>query len=271
MKHLLEDIIKTILQAGDIVTKIYHTAFDVNTKSDNTPVTLADTLSSQYIINALKKHQLPILSEEEITFNPSEQPTTSTYFIVDPLDGTREFIKRNGEFTINIALIEHKEPVLGVVYAPALSLLYFGLNHFGAYKIANTHLHKLALHPEYTLDEILALADKLPVYNLPKVYTILTSRSHLDEKTIQYINNKRKEHGLIEYIRIGSSLKICLLAEGKAHEYPRFGKTMEWDTAAPHIILQEAGGNILDLKHLQPLKYHKTNFENPDFIAYAVY
>lgn len=271
MKSILFDSIRAALEAGKIINEIYHTPFEITTKSDNTPVTLADKLSSKKIIQLLKHHNIPIVSEEENMYTEEELNKINTFFVIDPLDGTREFIKKNGEFTVNIALIENKEPILGVVYAPAIHLLYFGMKHFGSYKIDGPDLKKLQLHPEYTLENILELSDKLPIYNLPNVYTIITSRSHLDEKTIEYIDQQRKEHGLIEYIRMGSSLKMCLLAEGKAHEYPRFGRTMEWDTAAAHAILKEAGGNILDSRYLQPLEYHKKHFENPDFIAYAVY
>ncbi|GIV27002.1 MAG: 3'(2'),5'-bisphosphate nucleotidase CysQ [Bacteroidia bacterium] len=271
MNQILLDSIRAAIEAGKIVNEIYHTPFEIITKSDNTPVTLADTLSSKKIIQLLSHHNIPIISEEENVFSEEEMNKIDTFFVIDPLDGTREFIKRNGEFTINIALIENKEPVLGIVYAPAKDLLYFGMKHFGSYKIEGNDLKKITLHSEFTLEDILEYSDKLPIYNLPNVYTIITSRSHLDEKTVDYIDQQRKEHGLIEYIRMGSSLKMCLLAEGKAHEYPRFGRTMEWDTAAAHIILKEAGGNILDSRYLQPLEYHKKHFENPDFIAYAVY
>lgn len=271
MKKILLDSIYAAIEAGKIVNEIYQTDFEISTKSDNTPVTTADKLSSKKIISLLSHHQMPIISEEEILLNQNDFQNIHTYFVIDPLDGTREFIKKNGEFTINIALIENKEPVLGVVYAPAVRLLYFAMKHFGAYKISDNDLNKIILSHTYNLDDILQMSDKLPIYNLPNVYTIITSRSHLDEKTINYIDDKRKEHSVVEYIRMGSSIKMCLLAEGKAHEYPRFGRTMEWDTAAAHIILKEAGGNILDTRYLQPLEYHKPNFENPDFIAYAVY
>jgi len=271
MKDVLLHSIKTAIEAGQIINTVYHTNFEVSTKADNTPVTIADKLSSRHIIEKLSSFELPIISEEEKNISDEEMQSINTYFIIDPLDGTREFIKKNGEFTINIALIENREPILGVVYAPAISLLYFGMKHFGSYKISDTDVQKLVFHPEYSLEEILELSDKLPIYNLPNVYTIITSRSHLDDKTIKYIDDKRKDHGIIEYIRMGSSIKMCLLAEGKAHEYPRFGRTMEWDTAAAHAILKEAGGNLLEFKTLQPLQYHKKNFENPDFIAYAVY
>jgi len=270
MKDILLDCINASIDAGKIIMDVYQQSFEIATKSDNTPVTIADKQSSQKIISSLKHHQLPIISEEDIYINENENPNFNTFFVVDPLDGTREFIKRNGEFTVNIALIENKEPVLGVVYAPALNVMYYAMKNFGAYKISDDNLKKLMIR-NYTLDDILELSDKLPIYNLPNVYTIITSRSHLDEKTSAYIDIKRREHSIIEYIRMGSSIKMCLLAEGKAHEYPRFGRTMEWDTAASHIILKEAGGNILDAKHLQPLQYQKENFENPDFIAFAVY
>lgn len=271
MKNILLDTIKAALSAGKEVEAIYQTSFDIDTKSDNTPITTADKVSSKIILQMLQHHQLLIISEEEIILSEDEMKKIHTYFVVDPLDGTREFIKRNGEFTINIALIENKEPVLGVVYAPVIQQLYFALKNFGAYKISDNDIPKLFIHSEFDIEYLIELSDKLPIYNLPNVYTIITSRSHLDERTIAYIDEKRKEHSVIEYIRMGSSIKMCLLAEGRAHEYPRFGKTMEWDTAAAHIILKEAGGNILDARHLQPLQYHKNGFINPDFIAYAVY
>ncbi len=269
MKDVLLDSIKSALEAGKIIEDIYQTKFDVDIKSDNTPVTLADRLSNKKIIELLCHHNISIISEEEKY--QLENENIDTYFVIDPLDGTREFIKKNGEFTVNIAMVENKEPIMGVVYAPILQVLYFGLKHLGAYKIEDNEIKKLMIRDEFSLEEIIELSDKLPIYNLPNVYTIVTSRSHLDDRTITYIDKKRKEHGIIEYIRIGSSIKMCMLAEGKAHEYPRFGRTMQWDTAAAHAILKECGGNILDVKHLQPLTYDKNNLENPDFIAYAVY
>lgn len=271
MKDILLDSIKAAIAAGNIIEDIYQTAFKIDIKSDNTPVTLADKLSSKKIIDLLSHHNIPIISEEE-NFHITDINNKDIYFVIDPLDGTKEFIKKNDEFTVNIAIIENEEPVMGVVYAPVLKLLYFGLKHLGAYKVEGEYIKKIiTTHPEFSLDEVIEISDKLPIYNLPDVYTIITSRSHLDDKTINYIDKKRKEHGIIEYIRMGSGIKMCILAEGKAHEYPRFGQTMQWDTAAAHAILKECGGNILDTKHLQPLVYKKDNLTNPDFIAYAVY
>lgn len=271
MKKILIDCIKAALEAGKITEEVYHSAFEVDIKSDNTPVTIADKLSSKKIIETLMPHHIPIISEEEIGYSNDDMQHINTFFVIDPLDGTREFIKKNGEFTINIALIENREPVLGVVYAPILKLLYFGAKHLGAYKVPAYRMGKLLLYQDLFLDDLLKLSEKLPLFKLPDVYTIITSRSHLDEKTSAYIDKKREEYPSLECIRMGSSIKLCLLAEGKAHEYPRFGRTMEWDIAAAHIILREAGGDIIEAKQMQRLMYHKNNFENPDFIAYAMY
>ena len=178
-------------------------------------------------------------------------------WIVDPLDGTKEFIKKNNEFTVNIALIENSKPVIGVIYAPALNVLYFSEKKIGAYKI-----------PIIASDEF----DNSKTFRLPLVenfneYKVLTSRSHLDDNTLDYIDNLKVNNLKAVSVPMGSSLKFCLLAEGLADCYPRFSPCMEWDTAAGQIICDEAGFKVIDLKTMKPIVYNRENLINNYFIA----
>lgn len=262
---LLLQSIFSALKAGEEILKIYNTDFNVDYKSDNTPVTLADKQASQIIVKDLIPFNIPVISEEEAPPSFEKITTYKLFWLIDPLDGTREFIKKNGEFTVNIALIENNTSILGVVYAPVLKQLYFAMNNFGSFKITDKNLQKIQSNS--SLENIISYAVKLPQIINTNTYTIVTSRSHLDTKTLQYIEAIKQKKGEIEILKIGSSLKLCLLAEGMANEYPRFGRTMEWDIAAGHAVLKEAGGEIYTANNLQPFIYGKTDLTNPDFIA----
>ena len=262
---MIEKIIDIALTAGKEVLKVYNSFKEVkiSLKVDGSPLTLADEISNKIIIEGLKSiSNLPIISEENKKIPYDYRKHWKKFWLVDPLDGTKEFIKRNGEFTINIALVENRKPILGVVYAPVKDLLYFGFPE-GAFKRENNRLVKLKLEEFTTTNKIRAAV----------------SRSHLDEQTLKFLSYLETKTGKdIEKISIGSSLKICYIAEGKADIYPRFTPTMEWDTAAAHAILNFAGGKIVTAdKNLDnfsknsELRYNKEILKNPPFVAFNAY
>jgi len=234
--------------------QIYQTDFHIERKSDNSPLTQADLAAHHLIISRLSEltPEIPVLSEESENISPESRSQWQQYWLIDPLDGTREFVKRNGEFTVNIALIHQHQPILGVVYAPASDLLYYGTKGQGAFKQVK---HSAALRISVRPFEIGKLV-------------VAGSRSHNDQKYQQFLNKLHQFTGAIpELISMGSSLKICLVAEGRADVYPRIGPTYEWDTAAAHCILREAGGDILD-ENTNALSYNrKSSLLNPTFFA----
>jgi 3'(2'), 5'-bisphosphate nucleotidase len=245
----LDRIEKISLDAGDVIMEIYQKTINVSYKSDHSPLTEADLNANRIIMNALKEcyPQIPILTEEAVADFKGVHKE-GLYWLVDPLDGTREFIKHNGEFTVNIALIQKGEPILGVVFAPEKKLLYRAARNQGAYKReVDGHLKKIQV-----------------VRHVPGSPWIVTgSRSHEDEATQAWLQNL----GEYQFMPMGSSLKICLVAEGMAHTYPRFGPTSLWDTAAAHIILKEAGGDIRDLEGYVLNYADPSQVLNPSFIA----
>jgi len=248
------------LLAGKKILEIYTSDnFIVEYKSDESPLTLADKSSDEIIKNALKLSNIPILSEEGDTLDYDKRRDLKHLWIVDPLDGTKEFIKKNDEFTVNIALVENQKPILGVIYAPALSLLYFSEENFGSYKLdLNDFMHN-------DLDFNKAL--KLPIIKNETKYFVLTSRSHLGKSTLNYIENLKNIRPNVESIAIGSSLKFCLLAEGTADCYPRFSPCMEWDTAAGQIICKEVGFELIDQMTEKEILYNREDLLNNSFIA----
>jgi 3'(2'), 5'-bisphosphate nucleotidase len=248
------------LLAGKKILEIYTSDnFIVEYKSDESPLTLADKSSDEIIKNALKLSNIPILSEEGDTLDYDKRRDLKHLWIVDPLDGTKEFIKKNDEFTVNIALVENQKPILGVIYAPALSLLYFSEENFGSYK--------LDLNDSISNEIDFNKALKLPIARNKTKYSVVTSRSHLDKETLSYIENLKNIRLNVESIAIGSSLKFCLLAEGTADCYPRFSPCMEWDTAAGKIICKEVGFEVIDQMTEKEIIYNRENLLNNSFIA----
>src|SRR5687768_5522928 len=203
--------------------EVYARDFSSSEKDDKSPLTEADIASHHKIVAGLEAidPSIPILSEEAKALPFDQRSKWTTFWLVDPLDGTKEFIKRNGEFTVNIALIENGEPVFGVIYAPALDTLYYSVPGDGAF----------VCHSPIA-DRIHENSEKLPSEILPETFTIVGSRSHSSPETEAYIAETKAKHGEVGFTASGSSLKFCLVAEGKAHAYPRFAPTMEWDTAA---------------------------------------
>ncbi len=260
MKEYLPVAIHAAIEGGKQILHVYHEDFSVYTKEDNSPLTEADRRAHDVIKDILHPTGLPYLSEEGKMIPYNERKSWNAFWLVDPLDGTKEFIKKNGEFTVNIALIQNGMPVLGVVYVPVTGMLYFGCNE-GSYCI-------LVNESNATDAEALEKkASQLPLQMANNVYTVVASRSHNSPETEAFITDKRKIHGEINMVSAGSSLKLCLVAEGKAQVYPRLAPTMEWDTAAGHAIAKFAGCEVYNFKTNTELEYNKENLLNPWFVV----
>lgn len=256
--------IHAALAAGKVILEIYASAdFGIETKADKSPLTLADRAANARIQELLAATPHPVLSEEGRDIPHEERRMWSTFWLVDPLDGTKEFIKRNGEFTVNIALIENGCPVLGAVYAPVLDTLYFAAKGAGAYKLGAA-----SAYAGRSLDETVGASVALPCAQPEAgVYTIVGSRSHQTPEFAAFASAREKEHERVAVRSIGSSLKICLVAEGTADVYPRLGPTMEWDTAAGHAVAACAGCGVARVDTGEPLTYNKPSLLNPYFIV----
>lgn len=246
---LLDALTPLIHEAGEVVMRIYATDFEVEVKGDDSPVTLADQCAEKVIFEGLKRiaPDIPVVGEEAAS--AGDIPDVSDRFwLVDPIDGTKEFVNRNGEFTVNIALIEHGVPVIGLVLAPALGRLYAGAAGLGAW-VEDRHARQPIAVREVPVDGL----------------TVVGSRHHGDDAAVSAF---LAGQSIVAQRAVGSSLKLCLLAEGLADVYPRFGRTMEWDTAAGDAVLRAAGGSVCTLDGA-PLAYGKPGFENPDFAAWG--
>jgi len=263
--NLLMLAVDAALVASEKILEIYQTDFTYDTKVDLSPVTLADKKANEIICDKLKPTGIHVLSEEGIHSPWIERKGVQYLWIVDPLDGTKEFIKKNDEFTVNIALTENGLPILGVVYCPVFRELYYASPSVaGAYKVIIPENFKTGVtHPELLLNN----AVKLPVAKKSKHLNVVVSRSHRNEETDKFISKLEKEHPSINFVTRGSSLKLCMIAEGVADIYPRFGPTNEWDTAAGHAIVLLTGGEVYQHDLKEPLKYNKENPLNPSFIA----
>jgi 3'(2'), 5'-bisphosphate nucleotidase len=270
----LVEAIAAALQAGREIMDVYDSEFAVEHKADNSPLTRADKKSHELLMSLLSKMDLPILSEEGREIPYDSRKKWEKLWIIDPLDGTKEFIKRNDEFTVNIALVEYGMPVLGVVYAPVKRALYFAAKTIGAFKNENPAqldwIKKASDRSDATkvFNRLIQESTQLPVeraHRLP--FVIVGSRSHASPELKKFVEEKRREHGEVEFISAGSSLKICLVAEGKADMYPRLGPTCEWDTAAGQAVAEMAGAKLLDFKTGEPLRYNRSDILNPWFIV----
>lgn len=257
--------IDAALQAGADILAIYNdpaSDFEIERKADNSPLTIADRKAHETITGFLCNTPFPILSEEGKHLPYAERSGWDALWIVDPLDGTKEFIKRNGEFTVNIAWVHNSVPVMGVIYLPVKKELYFADEQLGAYKLSD-----ITSRGGASLDELMASATRLPAMTARDRFVIVASRSHLSPETEVYIEDMKRLHSEVELVSSGSSIKICLVAEGKADVYPRFAPTMEWDTAAGHAIVRAAGMEIYQVGKEEPLCYNKENLLNPWFIV----
>jgi 3'(2'), 5'-bisphosphate nucleotidase len=260
-ESLLNIAIKAAISAGEEILKVYNSFdFEVVSKEDSTPVTKADKNAHQRILEILQPTQLPLLSEEGIQISYQERKKWDLFWLVDPLDGTKEFIKRNDEFTVNIALIQKNQPIAGIIYVPVFRTLYAGIIGQGAYKLVNPEV-------DCNFRKMIHSGLKLPAINESTDFVVSTSRSHKNTETEEYINKLKSNHQNLRIVSVGSALKLALIAEGSVNIYPKIGKTMEWDTASGHAILKASGKNIYlhDLK--TELIYNKENLDNPDFVA----
>ncbi|MCF7937663.1 MAG: 3'(2'),5'-bisphosphate nucleotidase CysQ [Spirochaetales bacterium] len=275
---MLETARRAALEAGSEILNVYQKEdYQIETKEDESPLTIADRRAHQRIIDILEKTGIPVLSEEggEIPFE--DRKLWNQFWLIDPLDGTKEFIKRNGEFTVNIALIDGSKPVLGVVYAPWLDLMYTGSFETGARRLEHASTTDSA-------DEGIVIHS--PASLEKEGITAVVSRSHMNKATEQFIENLESQFGKIRSAEKGSSLKLCLVAEGSADVYPRFAPTMEWDTAAGDAVCRAAGCFVVKVnkqympeqdaeKSLSnfftgpPLIYNKQDMHNPWFITFA--
>jgi 3'(2'), 5'-bisphosphate nucleotidase len=247
--QLIECAKEAATQAGAAIVEIYHSGdFSVEAKSDDSPLTKADKKAHAIIEEHLKQTNLPVLSEEGKMIEFETRSNWEYFWMVDPLDGTKEFIKRNGEFTVNIALIHKNNVVAGVVYSPILKWLYWSIPNEGAFKIDENGL-KTTIQCNASIGK--------------GITKVVASRSHMTDETAEYVKNL----GETEMVSMGSSLKILLVAEGKADIYPRFAPTMEWDTAAAHGVAKEAGAEVYQKDEITPLIYNKPNLLNPHFVV----
>lgn len=260
--ELLDLAVDTALKAGEEILSVYNNDGDVeiSIKDDNSPVTIADMKAHRVIIAALHNTDIPMISEEGDIPSFEERTTWSRFWLIDPLDGTKEFINRNGEFTVNIALIENGAPLLGVVYVPVSGALYFSEVGVGAWKYQKVGEH-------FEVDSYRSLSHRLPLEEGCSPYTVLLSRSHMTKETEDWVENLKNEKPDLVTKHAGSSLKTCIIAEGSAHIHPRLGNTMEWDTGAAHAIVKAAGKDIVDFEKGTPLSYNTCTLVNPWFIV----
>ena len=261
ISELTQLAIKAAIEASKEILAIYQSNdFEIENKKDNSPLTKADKAAHKIISSILEESKIPILSEEGKSIPYETRKYWNKLWIIDPIDGTKEFIKRNGEFTVNIALIENNKPVIGVILAPDSGVLYFSEKKIGAFK-STTNLEYF--NPEILLAEALPL----PLNHENKAYKVIASRSHLSKETKAYIENLKAKHGEVKFISKGSSLKLCMVAEGMANCYPRFAPTMEWDTAAGQAICEAAGFQVIDFKTKKSMKYNREELLNNWFTA----
>jgi 3'(2'), 5'-bisphosphate nucleotidase len=255
--------IHAALEAGSEIMNIYHSDYETRFKDDQSPLTSADLAAHEIISGRLKQTGLPVLSEEGQHIPYESRKDWEMWWLVDPLDGTKEFIKRNGEFTVNIALMSGNSPAAGVIYLPVKSLLYFAAPEIGSYRLTQEG----ALPHSITLAQLMAEAKRLPLTISGNGIKILASRSHGNAETDDFIDQLRKEYPNLDLVNAGSSYKFCLLAEGSATHYPRFGPTMEWDIAAGLAILLNAGGKAFTWPEMKTLLFNKPDLTNPFFLA----
>ncbi len=249
----LQIALEAAVKAGENIMEVYNSTESINyeKKADDSPLTIADKKSHNTIIDFLKDTEIDIISEESKSIEYQERKNWEEYWLIDPLDGTKEFIKKNGEFTVNIALIKNNKPHLGVVYCPVKKILYWNDNDKKVFKREK--------------EETREIKKRKPINENEEGLRVVVSRSHMSEETSEYVNKLTRP----ELISCGSSLKFLYIADNKADIYPRFGPTMEWDTAAAHSILNALEINVINLESGRELSYNKENLLNPYFIIKA--
>ena len=255
MKVEINKIIDIAIEAGDAILEIYKKDFEVYTKNDESPLTEADKAANDIIIKGLTAlyPDIPYISEEVKLTAYEDRKNWEQCWLIDPLDGTKEFIKKNGEFTVNIALIKDGIPVLGVVHVPVQNKTYYAEQGKGAFLIENNEAPRKIENKQH--------------YSELNDIVVVASRSHLSQEVVDFVDTLKAEGKNVDFLSSGSSLKFCLVAEGKAHVYPRLAPTMEWDTGAAHAVCLEAGKNVLVYETKEPLKYNREDLLNPWFIV----
>lgn len=260
MKDAYKQAILAAIEGGREILNIYNTDFEVEYKGDNSPLTLADQKANEAIVEILKPLNIPMISEENKNKTFNERQNWSQCWIIDPLDGTKEFVKRNGEFTVNIALVNNQKPTFGVIYVPVTKELFVGL-------VEENKVYKLMWDGQKSFEDNFIDAELLNPSESAKM-RVVGSRSHMNEDTQQFIDNlKTKQSKPVEIVSKGSSLKFCLVAEGLADVYPRFAPTMEWDTAAGQAICEAVGLEVIDQKTQKPMVYNRENLLNNHFLV----
>ena len=255
----LIQIINAALKGGEEILEVYNSDFAVETKDDKSPLTEADKRAHIAIMEALEVTGLPVLSEEGKQMEYAERKGWKQFWMVDPLDGTKEFVKRNGEFTVNIALIEDGKATMGVIYVPVTKDLYFADKL--AYKIEGF------TEPTVAINNLLGRAEQLPLSQTRSNYVVVGSRSHMSEETETFIKEQKEKHSEVDILSKGSSLKLCMVAEGSADAYPRFAPTMEWDTAAGQAIANASGAKVINWETKETMEYNKENLLNSWFLV----
>ena len=258
--ELLVKAINASIEGGHAIMDVYASDFSIENKNDKSPLTLADKNCNEVIERHLSSTGIPFLSEEGTQITYSERKDWKYYWLVDPLDGTKEFIKRNGEFTVNIALIHKGNPIMGVIYVPVKEELYFAMQGLGSYKVSVNSVIE-------NIESLVLLSDSLPIDYKRRNYVILGSRSHMSAETEVFFDEMKKKYGDVKVLSVGSSLKICMVAEGKADAYPRYSPTMEWDTGAGHAIAKYAGFSVKKYNSTEDVIYNKENLLNPWFLV----
>ena len=258
--ELLIKAINASIKGGHAIMDVYASDFAVERKDDKSPLTLADKNCNEVIENHLLGTDIPFLSEEGAKITYSERKDWDYSWLVDPLDGTKEFVKKNGEFTVNIALIHNGNPIMGVIYVPVKKELYFAMEGLGSYKV---NVNSVIAN----LETLIELSSSLPIDYKRENYVIVGSRSHMSAETEVFLDEMKKKHGVVKVLAVGSSLKLCMVAEGKADAYPRYAPTMEWDTGAGHAIAKYAGFSVKQYNSSEDVVYNKENLLNPWFLV----
>ena len=278
--QLIESALRAASEAGEAILQIYARDFEVAYKADDSPLTEADQAAHEIIVAHLSQTPYPVLSEESSAVPYAQRAEWNCYWLIDPIDGTKEFIKKNGEFTVNIALIEQGQPILGIVLVPVKSTYYIG-DQQGAYKatigegFSNLEAIITALSSDRSVLQRIRVSG-----SVEDQLRVVASKSHCNEQTLEFISQLEEDHGPVDRVSSGSSIKLCMVAEGSAHLYPRIAPTCEWDTAAAHAVVRAAGGEVFvydpqvaakeyvtEQVNLKKVGYNKSDILNPYFIV----
>jgi 3'(2'), 5'-bisphosphate nucleotidase len=258
------ELLRVVKKAGDEILDVYSSDFDVEFKGDDSPLTLADKRANDVICSFLKEKfsDIPILSEEGRSISFDERKKWKKFWLIDPLDG-KEFVKKNDEFTVNVSLIENRKSVLGIVYVPVTGVFYFAKLGFGSFKLEDVDVFEIESEAD-----LMKSCVRLPLDVKRDKFVVVGSKSHMSDDTLRFIDSLKEEYESVEVLSFGSSLKFCMVATGVADCYPRFAPTMEWDIGASQIIIEEAGGKVIDWDSKKDFRYNKENLVNSWFLVF---